>query len=331
MLGRIEEAEEEESSDSDSSSSCSDDLEEAAIEMDDRVSAMGEEESSAADDERSDDESDCSDDGIEERQDSDEDGDEISTSPEEISISYPFSRRLTSPIGTESPTGLASQGTPEVCEEDDSRFFDYDDHCIDIIDKVLAIDASTASEMAPSPGSKRILSSLFSDDDDDTGSDFNDTPKRMRCTVSSRSPNQSMTSLFLGPSAYDAATLERQRESMVSPFSEEEQDRQLSEELEETDLLNDRDSTPVPLLSPPPSPLCVQSDRGQLTTVCEWPSNLAIDSALNMITGLRAHSPASLVRLDLEEEDRMVAYYEGTTGGGTSLTPLLQGIRVNLD
>mmetsp|Transcript_14910 Transcript_14910/g.24669 ORF Transcript_14910/g.24669 Transcript_14910/m.24669 type:complete len:424 (-) Transcript_14910:59-1330(-) len=305
MLGRIEE--EGRSSDSDASSSCSD---EAAVEMDDEASAMSEEESSDADDERSDD---GSDDDVEGH---DEENDEASTS-DEMPISLPFSNR---PV---SPTGTQSHGTPEVCDEDD-RFFDYDDHCIDIIDKVLAMDASQlSSEMAPSPRSKRILSSLFNDDD--PSSDFNDTPKRMRSTT--RSPVESMTSLFLGPSAYEYNSIEKQREFAVSPFSEEEQDRQLSAELQQIDVLNDRESTPVPLLSPPPSPLCVESDKGQLTTVCEWPCNLAIDSALTMITGLRAHSPASLARLDMEEEDRIGAYY----GNGTSLTPLLQGIRVDLE
>lgn len=314
MLGRI--AEEEESSDSDASSSCSDDIEEAAVEMDDEASAMSEEESSDADDERSDD-------GSEDDEGEHEDeNDEASTSSKDMPISLPFSSRPASRIGTE------SHCTPEVCDEDD-RFFDYDDHCTDIIDKVLALDASTAaqlsSEMAPSPRSKRILSSLFNDDDQ--SSDFNDTPKRMRSTFSSRSSKESMTSLFLGPSAYDYESTENQRNFAVSPFSEQEQDRQLSEELQETDLVSDRESTPVPLLSPPPSPLCVESDKGQLTTVCEWPCNLAIDSALTMINGLRAHSPASLARLDMEEEDRIGAYY----GSGTSLTPLLQGIRVDLE
>jgi hypothetical protein len=140
-----------------------------------------------------------------------------------------------------------------------------------------------------------------------------------------------MTNLFLGPSAYDyEAIVEKGRESPVSPFFEQEQDRQLSAELEETELVPNRESTPVPLLSPPPSPLCVESDKGQLTTVCEWPSNLAIDSALTMITGLRAHSPASLARLDLEEEDRFGSDYQQLSTG-TSLTPLLRGIQMNLD
>lgn len=44
--------------------------------------------------------------------------------------------------------------------------------------------------------------------------------------------------------------------------------------------------SPVPLLTPPASPIHSQSDG----SICEWPSNLVIDNALTAISELRAPS-----------------------------------------
>lgn len=325
MMGLIQEE-----GDLETSSICScQSIEQAEVEMDD-ASSMGEA-FSDADDERSDDE-----DLEESVQLDDELCDESSDEDDEEEESVASSARFTR---VESPELVhcvtSSQGTPEVCDEDlddhdsSSRFCDYEGHSTEIIDRVLALDSETiklpSSDMYPSSKSKRILSTLFEDEPDLEES--MDTPKRLRCTLSTQSP---MASLFLGPSAYDSLGKADVRDTGESPFSiqEAEQDRQLSEELTEPETGSERESTPVPLLSPPPSPLCVESEKGQLTTVCEWPSNLAVDYALTMATGLRAHSPKSLLRLD---EERITAYYKEIDCGSTSLTPLLQGIRVNLD
>lgn len=138
-----------------------------------------------------------------------------------------------------------------------------------------------------------------------------DTPKRMRCTISSHSPI--MPEITLGPPAFVVA----------------EENRRLYEELRQPDLDEFRSSTPVPLISPPPSPLKVESNQGP-TTVCEWPSNLAIDSALTAVRGMRAPSPGALQQLEAEEEDRIFAFLkkkdQSYSTGATSVTPLLKGI-----
>ena len=51
-------------------------------------------------------------------------------------------------------------------------------------------------------------------------------------------------------------------------------DKRLSEELEGNPSDPNADNSSVPLLTPPQSPLTI--DVG----VCEWPSNLVVDSAL---------------------------------------------------
>jgi hypothetical protein len=335
MLGGIAE-----NDDADASSACSEPLGEAELDMDDQGSASSEDDSTDADDERSDDEDEEVDedderiDGSEQEESDEDENDDDSTSSEmSHAESVAKERRLDSPpILGDCFAISASQGTPEVCDEEESyyNFEDYDEQSTNIIDKVLALNSATSqlpsTDISPSSRSKRILSSLFSDDD--RSIDYTDTPKRMRCTLST----PAMADLFLGPSAYDALEEPKRGDTTVSPFSEQEaeQDKVLSEELAEAEAepVNDRESTPVPLLSPPPSPLCVESDKGQLTTVCEWPSNLAVDCAL-LITGQRTHSPVSFVGFE-EEEDRFVAYYQGLDSG-TSLTPLLKGIRVSLD
>jgi hypothetical protein len=86
-------------------------------------------------------------------------------------------------------------------------------------------------------------------------------------------------------------------------------DRQLGEELGEK-YRGEGEETPVPLLTPPGSPLTVEWE-GMATTLCEWPSNLIVDSAMQAVNELRPMSPTSLENLERDEHDRIVAF----TGG----------------
>ncbi|KAI2490626.1 hypothetical protein MHU86_23954 [Fragilaria crotonensis] len=233
-------------------------------------------------------------------------------------------QRLDSPTLSEACS--LSQGTPEVCDEEERmkeilHEFGVDDtQCLTIMDKVLGLQHNSST-------SKRILSSLSEDDVQDCA--HFDTPKRMRCSIPTQRTSPGLTSFDLGPSAFYTLEESTHRDLTVSPFSEQEaeHDRALGEELAQAeDGASVRESTPVPLLSPPPSPLCVESDKGQLTTMCEWPCNLAVDCAL-LVTGMRSHSPVSLAMMD---EQPFTSYYYGYDAG-TSLTPLLRGIRVNLE
>jgi hypothetical protein len=112
---------------------------------------------------------------------------------------------------------------------------------------------------------------------------------------------------------------------------EEDWDRQLGEELGgsyETD--EDRIETPVPLLTPPGSPLTVEWE-GSRATMCEWPSNLVVESALQAIIELRPMSPGSLETLERDEQDRIEAMNEchvPLVAGEASVTPRLRSITV---
>lgn len=63
-----------------------------------------------------------------------------------------------------------------------------------------------------------------------------------------------------------------------------------------------KEKTPVPLLTPPSSPLIFELD-GDMTTVCEWPSNLVVDSAMAAVCELRPMSPASLEHWELRDAE----------------------------
>jgi hypothetical protein len=148
-----------------------------------------------------------------------------------------------------------------------------------------------------------------------------DSPKRIRSSepMSATRPPE----LSLGLSAMDQIRpLPRQnmmRDSPVMSSDEENLDKRLSEELEGKPRDPGADNSPVPLLTPPQSPLTV--DVG----VCEWPSNLVVDSALmTAATDTRPLSPASLQKFEEAEEKRFA-------NEASSLTPLLRSIYVGID
>jgi hypothetical protein len=116
----------------------------------------------------------------------------------------------------------------------------------------------------------------------------------------------------------------------LSDEDDEEQDRQLGEELRDGEEERERESTPIPLLTPPASPLRIDDDEGD-TTVCEWPSNLAVDSAIVATMDLRPPSPENLQTWEQEEEERLMnsqvsPKLVSEKAVSSSLTPMLRGI-----
>lgn len=151
-------------------------------------------------------------------------------------------------------------------------------------------------------------------------------PKRIRSysyppPVNSEPP--SMPELSLGVAAFESTPFMPPqsviREASPTQSSDEEEDRMLSEELEEKLRDSGGDNSPIPLLTPPQSPR--REDE------VEWPSNLVVDSALmNTVTEIRPLSPASLQSLEMEEEQRL----KGKDTETSTLTPLLRSICVGM-
>jgi hypothetical protein len=117
---------------------------------------------------------------------------------------------------------------------------------------------------------------------------------------------------------------------LLSSDDDDDLDRQLGEELGD-EYQGDGQETPVPLLTPPGSPLTVEWE-GAATTLCEWPSNLIVDSAMQAVNELRPMSPTSLENLERDEHDRIFAFPGGdgneliTPSCNTMLSPLLKGV-----
>ena len=114
----------------------------------------------------------------------------------------------------------------------------------------------------------------------------------------------SLSSLF-------AIKIREESPALTSTDDDDDLDRQLGEELDDQ-YRGDGQETPVPLLTPPGSPLTVEWE-GAATTLCEWPSNLIVDSALQAVNELRPMSPTSLENLERDEHDRIVAFSSVTT------------------
>lgn len=187
------------------------------------------------------------------------------------------------------------------------------------------------------PKTKRVLSvgqlvSLLTKREDDSGT----PPKRLKVSTEQGTEKPDLVDFSLGPAATARETSITRCLSKVrleSPFisssSEEDEalDSQLRDELgyhEESS----RENTPVPLLTPPGSPLTFEFD-GDKGTFCEWPSNLAVDSALTSSYELRPMSPESLQDFEENEENRVLNHMTGKHDTETTtLTPMLRGIYV---
>jgi hypothetical protein len=186
------------------------------------------------------------------------------------------------------------------------------------------------SEVFSLPKPKRVLSysilTMFNASISET-----ERPKRARNDDRMEMTPVSLAEFSLGP------TLVKKNERLLqslyirekSPVSsnDEELDRQLGEELDLQDDIEDRDETPVPLLTPPGSPLTIDWD-GSKTMICEWPSNLIIESALQAVNELRPMSPTSLENLERDDQGRFTAEFD--IKGNTTLTPLFRGIQVGI-
>jgi hypothetical protein len=167
-----------------------------------------------------------------------------------------------------------------------------------------------------------------------------DSPKRFK-----HSPEHEfgmphiLPSLDLGPAALtDIMTprcmLQHRRGSPIisssdyisSSDDEEELDRQLGEELDQQSDDESREHTPVPLLTPPQSPLTFEMN-GETATVCEWPSNLAVDSAMASAMTLQPLTPEALLDFRDEPKEKVaVLQQEKQCDPSTLLTPILRGI-----
>jgi len=109
--------------------------------------------------------------------------------------------------------------------------------------------------------------------------------------------------LSLGQSAMSLHLAQRNRESPQLTVSTQEDvvDNQLAEELlDDMSETPAKDRDPVPLLTPPTTPIEERMNTGQIA-ICEWPSNLAVDNAFTAAIELRPLSPSSLAKL--EEQD----------------------------
>merc|ERR1712241_974152 len=98
----------------------------------------------------------------------------------------------------------------------------------------------------------------------------------------------------------------------ISCAEDDEVDTQLAEELLDYTSSDNCSSDPIPLLTPPVSPVPVKSDEN-IIKFCEWPSNLAVDNAMTAAMRLRVLSPSSLARLEeveyknLEQQEPIIS------------------------
>jgi len=182
------------------------------------------------------------------------------------------------------------------------------------------------------PKAKRVLSFNTLAALNAAANHSDDSPKRFKkqdCGALSPLPPLSLGPAALSDTADPRSLKHRQSSPVITSSDEEEElDGQLRDELGGKEDSGSRENTPVPLLTPPASPSTVEVD-GNTTTICEWPSNLYVDSALQAVSELRPMSPDSLQDFEREEEDR-VAKEPVETGDieASTLTPLLRGIYV---
>lgn len=196
--------------------------------------------------------------------------------------------------------------------------------------KFESIGAQTNSNKFE-PKAKRVLSSnTLAALNAEAGGRNLDSPKRMRTSPESFLKSiDTLPELSLGMSALDAIRPLSIRYSMrddpqaISSDDDEELDKALSEELRRPSKTGGENS-PVPLLTPPQSPLTIPTGSSDLV---EWPSNLVVDSAMMSAASItRALSAPSLQKFEEDEEVRLKDAYSHPEP--SSLTPLLRSIYV---
>ena len=215
---------------------------------------------------------------------------------------------------------------PMAVSEEDTRADTVDQAEQDEEDDTSALIGASVDDKWTWSKQKRVLSSnTLAALNLEAGIDP-DPPKRMRAysyppPVASEPP--SMPDLSLGAAAFDTIQIlprqDLRRDLSPDLSSDDEEDRMLSEELEDKLREAGGDNSPIPLLTPPQSPR--REDE------VEWPSNLVVDSALmNTVTEIRPLSPASLQDLEEDEERRLKTQdIEAST-----LTPILRSICVGM-
>jgi hypothetical protein len=160
-----------------------------------------------------------------------------------------------------------------------------------------------------------------------------DTPKRYKCSPEHEFGQPPiLPSLSLGPAALTDVTTQhcmlqhRRGSPIISSSDDEDLDRQLGEELDQQSDDDSREHTPVPLLTPPQSPLTFEVD-GETATVCEWPSNLAVESAMASARELQPFTSEALRDFQSEPKERVAPLQrKKQCQPSTSLTPILRGI-----
>mmetsp|Transcript_36028 Transcript_36028/g.100687 ORF Transcript_36028/g.100687 Transcript_36028/m.100687 type:complete len:387 (+) Transcript_36028:171-1331(+) len=207
-------------------------------------------------------------------------------------------------------------------------------HEIQLVEKKFEAIGSQTSLNKVEPKAKRVLSSnTLSALNAEAGRNA-DTPKRMRTAPESFLKSiDSLPELSLGISAMDAIRPLSNRYSTrddesqaISSDDDEELDRALSEELKRPSKMGGENS-PVPLLTPPQSPLTIPNEGCDLV---EWPSNLVVDSAMMSAASItRTLSAPSLQKLEEDEEVRLKDAYSYPEP--SSLTPLLRSIYVGIE
>jgi len=229
-----------------------------------------------------------------------------------------FPELLDGPVSDVSNLQSIQDSVPILQDED----VDTNRGVVFLIPQESAVDLANGVTQVKRPLSSCSFEELFLDDCDAS-------PKRRR----SSEDLPFMPILTLGPSALPQGSLQmRQQGSPISTSDEddeEDMDKRLSEELDPEARVPSRENTPVPLLTPPASPLTIELGGGTTATVCEWPSNLAVDSALTAASILRPMSPESLEQLELDEEQRVGCLIKGVEA--STLTPLLRSIYVGIE
>lgn len=148
--------------------------------------------------------------------------------------------------------------------------------------------------------SSNTLSALNQESDRNT-----DRPKKMRLSEKSFKDVSDIPEITLGIEALDQIIqplprqfLVRDESLLIPSCSDEEEDKMLSEELEEKFQNDGVDcsgaNSPIPLLTPPQSPRTVDDCiEHQAITSIEWPSNLVMDSAIIKAFTITSISPFS--------------------------------------
>ena len=182
------------------------------------------------------------------------------------------------------------------------------------------------------PKMKRLLSFNTLAALDTEGGHSVGTPKRFKCSPEHEFGQPPiLPSLSLGPAALtDVMTphcmLQHRRGSPIISSDDEDLDRQLGEELDQQSDDDSREHTPVPLLTPPQSPLTFEVG-GETATVCEWPSNLAVDSAMASARELQPLTSEALRDFQNEPKEKVAALQrKKQCEPSTLLTPILRGI-----